>query len=77
MSNIRPVIFKAEVNQTLIDMLEDMLERAKNGDMVSGKFCGTTASGEIVSTYSSTNNAILELAAVTRLLHRLNLDMDA
>lgn len=76
MTNIRAVQFKVEVNETLIEMLEEALELAKEGKLVSGHFCGTYASGEIHTTYSSTENAILELAAASRLLHRLHLRMD-
>lgn len=76
MSKIVPVQFKVEVNQTLIEMLEEALELAKAGKLVSGHICGTYASGELHTSYSSTENALLEIAAAARLLHRLHLRLD-
>lgn len=76
MSTVVPVKFKVEVNETLIEILEAALELAKDGKLVSGHICGTSASGEIHTSYSSTENAILELAAASRLLHRLHMRMD-
>ena len=76
MSTVVPVKFKVEVNASLVEILEEALEKAKAGQLVSGKFVGTTASGEIQTLYSSTENAILELAAICRLPHRMHLEMD-
>lgn len=76
MSNIRPVQFKPSVNETLVEMLEEAMDLAKEGKLVSGSICGSYANGEIHTSYSSTENAILELAAVARLQHRLHIRMD-
>ena len=76
MSNIRPVQFRAEINADLVEILEEALAMAKEGKLVSAAICGTYAGGELYSSYSSTNNAILEMAAVARLLHRLQVRMD-
>lgn len=76
MSTVVPVKFKVEVNETLIEMLEEALEMAKAGKLVSGHLAGTHANGDIHTAYSSTENAILELAAASRLLHRLHMRMD-
>lgn len=76
MSNIRPVHFKPTINETLVDALEELLAEAKAGRLVSGSFTGTTSDGCIRSTYSSSDNSLLEIAAVSRLLHRLHLRSD-
>lgn len=76
MSNVRPVKFRTEINDDLVEMLEEALAMAKEGKLVSAAICGTYAGGDLYSSYSSTDNAILEIAAVSRLLHRLHIRMD-
>lgn len=76
MSNIVPVKFKPEVNQDLVEVLENALELAKTGQLLSAKIAGTMLDGNIFTDFSSTQNAILELAAITRLVHRVQLAMD-
>lgn len=76
MSNIRPVQFKPEINESLVEILETVLSKAKRGELVSGNFVGTTASGDIHTSYSASENALLEIAAAARLLHRLQVRMD-
>lgn len=76
MTNVRPVQFRTEINGDLVEMLEDALAMARDGKLMSANICGTYANGDLYSSYSSTDNAILELAAVSRLLHRLQLRMD-
>ncbi len=77
MSNIRPVQFKPIVNESLVDMLESALSRAKSGELVSGQFSGTLANGDALTHFSSTKNALGEIAALSRLMHRLHRNMDA
>ncbi|MGL4634925.1 MAG: hypothetical protein ACRCWF_03000 [Beijerinckiaceae bacterium] len=76
MSNIRHVSFAPTVNNTLVIMLEDLLDRAKSGDIVSGGFSGTKADGSISTAFSSSDNAIAELAAISHLLYRLHASME-
>jgi hypothetical protein len=72
MSNIRAVEFRPVVNQELIDMLENALNRAKAGEMMSGGIYGSAPDGSVFTDSTSTENALLEIAAVSRLLHRLH-----
>jgi len=59
-----------------VDILETALAEAKAGDLVSGCFTGSTANGSIRTLYSSSDNSLMEIAAVSRLLHRLHLRSD-
>ena len=72
MASPKLVDLKPEPNPNLIKELSFLLERAKAGDVVSGAFCGSCADGSVVTFISKSRNKMLELAAVTRLLHRMN-----
>ena len=76
MSNIREVSFRPPINEDLVEMLEELLERAKSGELVGGAFCAPTIDGGLVTNMASTQNRPLEIAAMARLLHRLHLSMD-
>lgn len=76
MSNIVPVQFKPEINESLVETLEVLLEKAKSGELVSAQFVCTDANQELHTYFTSTNNALLELAAVARLLHRIQIRLD-
>ena len=76
MNNIVPVQFKPDINNDLVEMLEELLDRAKSGDLRSGNFSGTSADGTVTTTYSSSENVLEEIAAVARLLHRLHIRAD-
>lgn len=72
MTNIRKVEFRPAINEEMIDMLEGALEQAKAGEFVSGGLYASARDGSVVTNSTGTVNALLELAAVYRLLHRLN-----
>ena len=70
------VTLRKPVNDDLVEVLEGLLKDARNGDIVSCQFCGLNADGTVVTSTSSSENQLLEIAAVTRLLHRLNRTAD-
>ncbi len=76
MSNVRSVEFKPAVNPELVDMLEYLLTLAKSGALVSGNFSGSHPNGEIHTNFTDTENALLEIAGVSRLLHRMHIRAD-
>lgn len=76
MTTVREVSFRPAVNDDLVERLEGLVADAKAGRLASGCFAGLLRSGEVISTYSSTENRILEIAALSRLLHRLHLMCD-
>ena len=76
MSKIREVKFRPEVNETLVGRLEELLEAAKRGELAGGAFVGPCRDGSIITAYAKSENRLLEIAGLHRLLHRLNLAMD-
>lgn len=61
----------------VIDVLEEMLERARSGEIVGIGWCGVTNRGTIFSGYGyDTCNSFLLLAAASRLLHIMNRDTE-
>ena len=76
MSDLKVVPIETPPNADLVETLEELLEQARSGDVVSGHFCGTTANGEIITSSAATDNMLLEIAAAARLLHRLNQKAD-
>ena len=76
MSNIRSVEFRPEVNAELVKKLEEILSMAKSGELTGGAFAAPCRDGSAISAYVPTENRLLEIAALSRLLHRLHLAMD-
>lgn len=76
MTNIRSVEFRPEVNAELVKKLEGALARAKSGELTGGHFAGTLRDGSVVMIYASGDDRLRGLAAVARLMHRLQLDLD-
>ena len=76
MSKIREVQFRAQVNEKLVEWLERALARAKSGELTGGHFAGATRDGSAVMLMAYGNDRLRELAAVTRLKHRIQLDLD-
>lgn len=74
--NLSVVTITRGVNQDLVTALEGLLEQAREGTLVSGHFCGTLSNGEAVTSVSSSRNQLLEIAAASRLLHRLHMASD-
>lgn len=71
------VPIRKNVNDELVASLEDLLKQAREGELVSAQLCGTCANGEVITTTTPSCNQLLEIAAVSRLLHRLNKVADA
>ena len=76
MTNIREVAFRPEVNETLVARLEELLDAAKQGDLIGGAFVGPCRDGAVMTAYAKSENRLLEIAGLSRLLHRLNVAMD-
>jgi hypothetical protein len=72
MSILRLAKVAAIVNVDLVSNLEDMLEMARSGELASLHGCGTMRDGSVTTWTSSTDNMLLELAAVDRLHHRMH-----
>ena len=76
MTNIRSVEFRPEVNAELVKKLEGALARAKSGELTGGHFAGATRDGSAIMLMAYGIDRLRELAAITRLKHRLQLDLD-
>ena len=70
--DVSVVPIRRNVNDELVASLEDLLKDAKEGRLVSAQICGTCSNGEVTTTMSPSGNQLLEIAAVSRLLHRLH-----
>lgn len=64
-------------NEDLIMLLEDMLARAKSGDMISGAFAGILSDGRVISSFSSSKAFVLDVGAVSYLLHSMHKKMES
>ena len=73
---IRRVEFRPTVNGDAVEKLEHWLEMARAGEIVSVCLCGSAPDGSVVTTFSSTENRMLEVAALSRLLHKMHRQMD-
>lgn len=61
----------------VIEVLEEMLSRAKSGELAGIGWCGVTIRGTIFSGYGYDEcNSFLLLAGASRLLHILNRDTE-
>lgn len=74
--NLQVVPIRRPVNENLVRLLEEQLALARSGQLVSGGFFGTLHDDTVITSNSSTSNSLLELAAVSRILHRMQLRMD-
>lgn len=75
-SNIKMLKPDRPVNDDLVSILEAALSEARDGGAVSGGVYLTMHDGGVATNFSRTENAIMEVASVMRLLHRLNLNLD-
>lgn len=73
---MKVVALKKPVNQNCVERLEQMLADAKDGTLQDIAACGVLVDGSVMTAMSSTEEAVLRLAAVSRLLHRLHIHMD-
>lgn len=70
------VEFKTRVNANCVERLEELLEMARTGDIQDVAACSTRPDGSVVTMLSRTENSLLRLAAVSRLLHRMHESID-
>lgn len=70
------VPLKRPVNQNCVEKLEQMLADAKDGTLQDVAACGVLIDGSVMTAISSSGEAVLRLAAASRLLHRMHLNMD-
>ena len=70
------VEIKKPVNPTCVERLEQMLADAKDGTLQDIAACGVLIDGSVMTAISTTEDAVLRLAAASRLLHRLHIVMD-
>lgn len=62
--------------QDVVDRCESLLSYAKSGELRDIAACGTMADGTVTTAFSTTENAIMRIAAVHRLAHTLHIRMD-
>lgn len=73
---MKVVEIKRPVNATCVERLEQMLADAKDGTLQDIAACGVLIDGSVITAISTTEDALLRLAAASRLLHRLHMVMD-
>ncbi len=73
---MKVVEIKRPVNATCVERLEQMLADAKDGTLQDIAACGVLIDGSVMTAISTTEDALLRLAAASRLLHRLHVVMD-
>ena len=73
---MKVVEIKRPVNATCVERLEQMLADAKDGTLQDVAACGVLVDGSVMTAISTTEDALLRLAAASRLLHRLHMVMD-
>jgi len=74
---MKVVQIEKPVNQSCVERLEQMLANAKDGTLQDIAACGVLVDGSVMTAISTTEEAVLRLAAASRLLHRLNMNMDS
>ncbi len=70
------VQFKKRVNADCVERLEEMLELARRGEIQDLAACMTTPDKTVITAMTETEEALLRLSGVSRLLHRLHLSLD-
>ena len=75
MTNLH-VIPRKEPNPKVIEMAEQLLADAKAGEIVDVCWCGSEPGGLVRTGISETENALLRLAAVSRLLYLLQTSLE-
>ena len=73
---MKVVQIEKPVNQSCVERLEQMLADAKDGTLQDVAACGVLVDGSVMTAISTTEEAVLRLAAASRLLHRLHVNMD-
>ena len=70
------VEIKKRVNADCVERLEELLEMARRGEIQDLAACMTTPDRTTITTMTETEEALLRLSGVSRLLHRLHLSLD-
>lgn len=65
-----------EISKEAVAILEDYLEMAKCGTINAVAICGVMNDGAVTHQASSTDQQLILLGGVTRLLHRMQLNAD-
>lgn len=65
-----------EISREVVSILEDYLEMAKQGEITSVAIAAVLSDGAVMHQASTTDQQPILLGAVTRLLHRMNLNAD-
>lgn len=61
-----------EVHESVVEILEGALARAKAGELTSVGICGTTIGGAMTTCFSDSDNLGCLLGAAAMLVHRLS-----
>ncbi len=76
MSDFNVVSLPNPINETCVARLTELLDMARSGRLQDVAACGTLLDGTVITALSSTQNAVVRLAAVARLQHRMHVIMD-
>jgi len=76
MTTPKIVEFKTRVSADCVERLEELLALARTGDIQDVAACSTRPDGSVITLLSKTENSLLRLAAVSRLLHRMHESID-
>lgn len=69
-------IGRAKPVEDVVKNAEDLLRFAKSGELRDLAWCGTSQDEKVITGITSSNNSLLRLSAVSRLLHRLHVNLD-
>lgn len=75
-SNITALPLPDTVNSDLVETLGELLQMARDGEIVSGGFFFTLRDERVQTSMTNSRNQLLELAAAHRLLHRMHVKLD-
>jgi hypothetical protein len=67
---------KDEISEEAIAILKDYLAMAERGEILAVAVCGAMPNGGVTHQASSTDQQMVLLGGVTRLLHRMNINAD-
>jgi len=67
---------KKEANLEVVAALKQLLKDAEAGEIIDLAYAGYTPSGQLISSFTQSEDRPRQLAAITRLQHRLIVSMD-
>ncbi len=76
MTTIKLITRNEKISQEVIGILRDYLGRAERGELIAIAVCALEPDNTAVHQASSCDNQITLLGAVTRLLHRMQVNAD-